>query len=55
MTAIKNDVATFGNNFLSSNPKNYSIQTGAGLEMVDKHVPSKLSKSKFNLPWITEH
>ena len=57
--ALQADVADFVNNFLQSNPENQSCDTNWQMmrdtlsELVEKHVPSKLSKGKRSLPWIT--
>ena len=56
---LKAEVSAFVNSFLSSNPQNNSVDTNwdtirnSLCEIVDKHVPSKLSKGKQNLPWIS--
>lgn len=57
--ALKSDVADFVNNFLQSNPgeqncdSNWKTIRNNLTELVEKHVPSKLSKRKCSLPWIT--
>jgi hypothetical protein len=56
---LKSEVSAFVDNFLSSNPEKQSVDsnwetiTDSLSEIVDKHVPSKLSKGKQNLPWIS--
>ena len=54
--ALKSDVENFVRNFLASNPENQTVDTNWDKirdtlsEIVDAHVPSKLSKGKRSLP-----
>ena len=56
---IKTKVKEFVDDFLASKPEDKSVNTNwmsirDGIaSIVNKHVPSKLSKSRHNLPWIT--
>ena len=57
--ALKSDVENFVRNFLASNPENQTVDTNWDKvrdtlsEIVDTRVPSKLSKGKRSLPWIS--
>ena len=56
---LKSEVSLFVQCFLSSNPENKSVNsnwtdiTDSLNNIVNEHVPSKLSKGKPNLPWIS--
>ena len=56
---LKSEVSLYVQRFLSSNPENKSVNsnwtyiTDSLNNIVKEHVPSKLSKGKPNLPWIS--
>ena len=51
---IKQDLAAFATNFLSSNPQTRSVEQlwQEFKQAISKHVPHKVKHSRNSLPWI---
>ena len=59
LNALKSDARCFSNNFLNSFDQNGNVEDMWSsfksnlIKILNKHVPTKISSSKFNQPWIT--
>ena len=58
LSTLKQDTLNFASDFLNSNPLSRSVNANwesirdKVTDLANKHIPSKLSKTKHNLPWV---